>query len=255
MPANSGGGEARSRSRTALALAVAFALVVALEATLFGVYVPGNAGHEGGSSREVGALLVTIAALFISLAGIAFPFFLQTRNPDRLGAGSGPEATRLAETHPLPWLALAAFSTSAALVHFAVLWEHFNEFWLFGAFFAVAASLQLTCAALLIRCPSRALLRGGAVGNLSVVAVWVLSRTAGLPLDPDPWRAESVGVADSLATAFEVTIVFGAIVLLRSRAARFAVPPRIGTLATWTLALSLVALTTIALMSAVGGGP
>jgi hypothetical protein len=265
--ANAGREETRRRSRRALALAAAFALVVALEATLFGVYAPAKEGqHErgahvqqgqgdnaGDSSGQAGGL-VAIAAVLITFGGIAFPFFLQTPRPAHLPARSGSGRTSLAETGQFVCLTVALFSTSAALVHFAVLWEHFRESWLFGAFFAVAASLQLAWAALIVRRPSRALLRAGAVGNLGVAAVWLLSRTAGLPLGPAPWSPEPVSVADSLATIFEVGIVVGAIVLLRSWSAGLAVRPRIVALATWALSLVLIPLTSVALVSAAGGG-
>ena len=89
-------------------------------------------------------------------------------------------------------------------------------------------------------------------GNLGVAAVWLLSRTAGLPLGPDPWTPESVGVADSIATALEVLLAAGATVLLWPRNGRISFGPRIAGVRTWALAAFLVPLTSVALLASVG---
>src|SRR5204862_2491301 len=48
-------------------------------------------------------------------------------------------------------ITLAALSASAGLLHATVIREHFTEYWLFGAFFIVAASLQLVWAMVVLR--------------------------------------------------------------------------------------------------------
>jgi hypothetical protein len=253
-----------SRDRL-FALTAVFALVVALEATLFGAMAPAHDGafergahaeqsqgdHTGLSSREADAL-VTVAAVFTALAGIAFPFFLRTLDDDRPPTSMGRRRPSAAALVRSASGVLALLSTSAALIHFAVLPEHFQEHALFGVLFALTALLQLAWSALVVRRPSRRLLQAGAVGNLGVAVVWLLSRTTGLPLGPEPWVPETVGVADSLATAFEVLIVIGATVLLYPRAARVRLDPRIAAVGPWTLAAFLIPLTSVALLAAVG---
>jgi multisubunit Na+/H+ antiporter MnhG subunit len=65
------------------------------------------------------------------------------------------------------------------------------------------------------RCsPGSWLLVAGLVGNLVVVVVWAVSRTAGLPLGPESGKAEAASFIDVLSTVLEVVIVAGCEVLL-----------------------------------------
>jgi hypothetical protein len=81
-------------------------------------------------------------------------------------------------------------------------------------FFAVVAAAQLTWgAAALARAP-RWWLALGAVGNLVVVATWVVSRTVGLPVGTYAGITLPVGFPDTLATALEAAIIVGAVALL-----------------------------------------
>ena len=50
---------------------------------------------------------------------------------------------------------VAMLSMSAALVHFAVIREHWKEYWLYGAFFVVVAIAQLVWALLAALRPAR----------------------------------------------------------------------------------------------------
>jgi hypothetical protein len=103
--------------------------------------------------------------------------------------------------------AAAGLSFAVALVHGSVMATHFREYWLFGLFFAIVTPLQLAWAELVRRRPEdRLLLAVGAAGNLAVVMTWTLSRTVGLPLGPERFEAEALGVKDGLATADELAI-------------------------------------------------
>jgi hypothetical protein len=112
----------------------------------------------------------------------------------------------------LPLVALAG--AAAAAVHFVVMPEHFEEATLYGTFFAVAASSQILYSLLLLARPARPLLIAGALGNFAIVALWVVTRTAGIPLGPGGGSVESVGGLDVLATGFEVVTTVGAVVVL-----------------------------------------
>jgi hypothetical protein len=72
--------------------------------------------------------------------------------------------------------------------------------------FAVLAPVQLAWGFLTCRRSSKRLLLFGVVLSIAVVIAWALSRTTGLPVGPQPWHAEEVGVIDSIATADELLL-------------------------------------------------
>ena len=47
----------------------------------------------------------------------------------------------------------------------------------------------------------------GAAVTVGVVIVWLVSRTAGLPIGPGAGRAEQIGVSDAFATMIELVFV------------------------------------------------
>jgi len=102
---------------------------------------------------------------------------------------------------------LFALSVLAGVVHLAVVPEHWQEFRLFGIAFLLMAAFQLGWAAQVARAVSRDVLIAGLFINATLVALWTLSRTIGLPLGPESWAPEPVGLLDSLATASEIAIV------------------------------------------------
>jgi MFS family permease len=106
-------------------------------------------------------------------------------------------------------------STAAGVVHLAVMPAHFREFWLFGAFFLVVALLQLLWGALVAWRASRRLLLAGVVGNAAIVLLWALSRSVGLPVGPEPWTPEGVGLLDVLSTLYELAVVALAFLVAR----------------------------------------
>ena len=115
---------------------------------------------------------------------------------------------RVSRTEPTAALRVAAgLSFAAALIHAAVITEHFREYWLFGVFFVVAAVFQLVWAgATWSGLRAEWLLAVGAAGNLAIAAVWALSRTVGLPLGPEAGEPEQVDAHDLLATANELAL-------------------------------------------------
>lgn len=78
---------------------------------------------------------------------------------------------------------------------------HFREYFWFGLFFALCAPLQFAWALAVPRW-----LVVGAWVNLAIALVWVESRVLGLPIGPHPWRPESVGVKDLLASYDEIMV-------------------------------------------------
>ena len=123
----------------------------------------------------------------------------------------------LAIGHPRPILyATAALSLVAALIHLRVMPEHFEEWWGYGAFFLVSALAQVLYVPLLLRWPNRMVLLIGVGGNLAIVLLYLLTRTAGVPLfGPEAGEVEGVGFIDVCATTSELGIVaaLGALLL------------------------------------------
>jgi hypothetical protein len=109
---------------------------------------------------------------------------------------------------------LASLSVGAAAIHFAVVFEHFAEYTLYGVFFLVISWAQLIWPAVLLWRPSRLWLRLGIAGNAIVIAVYVASRTVGLPFGPDLHNAESVGALDIMSCVLEFGLIVGCAALL-----------------------------------------
>ncbi|MEA2398418.1 MAG: hypothetical protein QOK25_1974 [Thermoleophilaceae bacterium] len=117
-------------------------------------------------------------------------------------AQSAPVASRLNDR-----LFLACgLAWGASVIHVEAAIEHLQEFALFSVFFALLAATQLLWGILLYRSPGRKLLIAGAVMSLAVVALWLVSRTSGLPIGPAPGTAERFGALDSVATGDEAVL-------------------------------------------------
>jgi hypothetical protein len=149
------------------------------------------------------------------------------------------------------WWILAVASVGAGVVHFAYASSHFAEYWAYGAFFVGVAWLQLLWAYAIVRRPSRALLLLGALGNLAVIGVWALTRTAGDLIGPGAGSAEKVGFPDVLSSALEGVVVLGAVVLLAAPRLRAAGTRR----SPWTAVIAGAALVGVAAGGAVAMTP
>jgi hypothetical protein len=130
-------------------------------------------------------------------------------------------ALRGEEVHPgaatvRPYLlgGMAALSVGAATIHFAVVFEHFAEYTLYGVFFLVISWAQLIWPVVLLMRPSRLWLWLGIAGNAMVIAVYVASRTIGLPFGPDFNHSESVGALDVVGCILEFGLIAGCAALL-----------------------------------------
>jgi hypothetical protein len=122
---------------------------------------------------------------------------------------------------------MALLSLVAAVIHFAVTPEHFEEYVLFGVFFVVLAAFQLVWGVVVPQRPSPGILWAGLLVNLGVIVIWAVSRTSGLPIGPEAGEAEEIGILDGLSTASEALIVLGSAWLL-TRARRAAQSPAFG---------------------------
>ena len=163
-------------------------------------------------------------------------------------SGSGLQLRGVTENRKVVAFCLALMSVATAVIHFAVAGEHFQEYWLYGVFMLVVAWLQLGWAALAVTRPSRPLLASGLVLNAAVVAVYIITRTAGDIVGPGAGSAEEVGFGDVLCTVLEAAIAAGCAWLLVARGERqvarrqlLIVPAAVGTVIATLLSVALVA--------------
>lgn len=98
-------------------------------------------------------------------------------------------------------------SFGAAAIHFAVIGEHFAEFVPYGVLFAGLAWFQVGWGTAYLLRPEQRLALVAMTVNVGAMAVWLVSRTAGLPIGPAPGEIEPVGDLDLLATTFELALV------------------------------------------------
>ena len=104
-------------------------------------------------------------------------------------------------------LTVASLSVLAGGIHAWVVPEHYQEYWLFGLFFAVIAFLQGAWAAAVVRRPTHLLQSAGAILSAGLLALWALSRTAGVPIGPEPWHTEPAELLDVVAGVAELGII------------------------------------------------
>jgi hypothetical protein len=125
-----------------------------------------------------------------------------------------PAGKEVRTLRPYLLASLAALSAGAAAIHFAVVFEHFAEYTLYGVFFLVISWAQAIWPAVLLWRPSRPWLWLGIAGNAAVIAVYVASRTVGLPFGPDLHDTESVGALDVVSCVLEFGLIAGSAALL-----------------------------------------
>lgn len=105
----------------------------------------------------------------------------------------------------VPWAGLAALlSLGAGGLHFAVAPAHFDEYWIFGAFFVLCAWLQVAWSVAVTSRPSRWLLIVGIAGNLALAVLWFYTRAVAVPIGPAAGSPETYGRIDELCVVFEV---------------------------------------------------
>jgi hypothetical protein len=153
---------------------------------------------------------------------------------------------------------LAALSVGAAAIHFAVTFEHFNEYLVHGAFFLVIAWAQMIWAAVVVWRLPRWWLWLGIVGNAAVLAVYLASRTTGLPFGPDKGHTEQFGALDVVGALLEFALIAGCAALLwRPSLADRPVRRRTGFAAVATMAAipAVVIAATAAVMNPGWAGP
>jgi hypothetical protein len=111
--------------------------------------------------------------------------------------------------------AVALFGCSA--IHLAVIPDHMDHWPVASAFFVALAMAEIACGVLLLGRAGPSVLVAVAAAALVPLALWVWSRTSGLPFGPNSNVPEPVGLADVAAGLLELGILVIAVVLLRAR--------------------------------------
>ncbi|MEY2417674.1 MAG: hypothetical protein QOG90_354 [Actinomycetota bacterium] len=100
------------------------------------------------------------------------------------------------------WLCALALVVTA-VIHLAVVPEHLHEWPAAGVFFVVLSIVELGLAAAVVRGKSRTtFLVGGAI-SVASAALWMASRTVGLPIGPEAFSPEAIAAPDVFATVLE----------------------------------------------------
>ena len=140
---------------------------------------------------------------------------------------------------------VASAATGAAAIHYAVAAEHFDEWWGFGVFFVASAVAQLVWAVVVVGSRSPFVIWLGVIGNAAIVVLWIVTRTVGTLIGPEPATPEPIGLADSVATAFELTIVGAGTWLAWSGGIRPALSSRLA----WVVSGVALVVTSVGLLS------
>jgi hypothetical protein len=125
--------------------------------------------------------------------------------------------TRAAKLGAIPLRDVAVvLSAYAALLHDWLLPDHYLEWWGYGLYFLVAGVAQAFCAGLLLLWPRRWVFLVGILGNSSILLLYTVTRTLGVPFfGPAAWQVESVGMLDLLTAAAELALVLVLVKLVR----------------------------------------
>jgi hypothetical protein len=126
-------------------------------------------------------------------------------------------------------LVACGLSLAAGGVHAMAGPAHLAEWWAYGLFFFASAAIQVAYGLLLLTrgiegwggwmAVRTKVYAGGIVLTLGIIAVWVVSRTVGVPVGPAAFEPEPIGVLDAVSKAIEgaLVIVLATLWLLASR--------------------------------------
>jgi len=111
---------------------------------------------------------------------------------------------------------LVVLAAAAGLIHAKALIDHAPHYWLFGVFFGVLAYAQVGWAWLVYRRPDeQRWLMPAAIGSLAVVALWIVTRSVGLPFGPWAGRPEQLAITDITASLTELVLAGLIVAMLR----------------------------------------
>lgn len=117
---------------------------------------------------------------------------------------------------PRSWLVRATvLAGSLGIIHILATPLYFDQWLGYGIVFVAVAVLQVMYSMVLaVNPPRRIYLWAGIIGNILIVAVWLLTRTVGVPLGPMAGEVLPVEFLDGLAQVLEVIQIVHLVVLL-----------------------------------------
>lgn len=135
-----------------------------------------------------------------------------------------------------PWLrSLAAIGFLAAgLIHLAQVALHLDEGLVFAGFFVLVGTLQLGAAVVLVRARRPRWYWLGIAGSGATIAIWLVSRSLGLPFGAEPGASAAIGTADAAASLLEGITIVALLLWLRHATLardRLAYPVAVGAIA------------------------
>ena len=127
---------------------------------------------------------------------------------------------------PIAWYAApvaAVLSVGCGYVHFAYTASHWRDWWAYGLFFLATGLFQVLYGPVVMRRPTMPVALVGIAANLSIVGMYFLSRTDGVPIGPHVGVKERVGAVDFTTTAAEIVIVGALLLVVGPRTRRWVV--------------------------------
>lgn len=159
----------------------------------------------------VGALMLLtnllVVGWFVALRGGRLP--LSTLKP----LTSPTTDTTKSRAHDLRLLLVTGLAATATL-HAAVIRGHLTHWQSAGLSFALLTLAELAVAALLLTRRHRTSLHAAAAVTAAPLAVWLLTRTIGLPIGPVAGTRVGTGLPEDMAVILEVATLLAALALL-----------------------------------------
>jgi hypothetical protein len=173
-----------------------------------------------------------------------------TTHVDLSPNGDEPDTTPETASRVLRY-AVAAALAGAGVIHFAYAPHHLDENTSHGLFFLLMGWTQLGLAALVARNKplTRPVVAFGVLLNVGIIAVWVVSRTAGIS-----GQVEAVGFPDALCTVLEGFAALGLVAALGSGFTRWKVPQATSGAFIGGAVVAIALLATASMVPALGGG-
>lgn len=205
-------------------------------------------GHTEAATTGAGGGEIASAVLISLAAGALIPLtLLAVRRRERAVPEPELGIAEPVATAGIAQILVALLSVGAAVIHFAVIAQHFDEWWLPGMFFVGSAVFQLVWASLVLVRPTIPVYAVGALVNAAIVVTWIMSRTTGVPFGPEAGEPEAVGLPDTVATGFEIALVVLVVPLMTACAIALPQRPLARLAGTWASAAVVLSLTALAL--------
>jgi hypothetical protein len=151
------------------------------------------------------------------LTGTGFPATIDTTWSLTIQGERTMNETLSMHLKPRSWLIRATvIAVSLGMIHILATPLYFDQWLGYGVFFFTVAVLQVMYSmALAVGKPNRTLLWVGIAGNALVIAMWLVTRTAGIPFGPMRGEVLSIGLLDGVAQTLAAIQVLHLAVLLR----------------------------------------